>query len=813
MTNFLLYIIIKINDTWHHHIEIFFMEVFMKIKANKILAVVCVIAMVMTMIVPMTMTASAAGEITASKTVAELISEYGWTSSTTKQSFNLDENVSVKINGGSNTGKAYDGDHIRIYATDTPAGTITISVAEGYELVSIKISTQTGTYAFLYVDGTTTDISNVETAVSGQSVLLNSVKNGSNGKQVRVTAMEVVYRSIGGAVEPEQPACTHENTTEVGTPADATCTEDGITAGVKCADCGEVLEAQEVIEALGHDFVDGVCDVCGEEESEAPTVSAPSEPVKYVFSDYPAGTQYAVDEVHVLDDLLTVTTSLAHFTTQLRLYSSATYNGTAILAAANGVNISGLSFNAGNKVDTLNVYGLADDGWTLIEGVSITSTSYKDYTVNFNGNAFSQIKLDVAGTQQVRVANITVTYSDVQVGDCAHENETEVVEVPATCTENGSYTFVCGDCGETVSKVLYSTGHDYVDNTCTKCGENEFDEYTIEEALAAADGTKVLIRGAVVIEINTPWNSTYGNITATVEDPETGDTLYLYRLSTNVEVGDILTITGTMATYNNARQLAQGGTAEITGKAEVEEPDPIVATVEEALALEDGTLVTVTGVVSEINTAWSDSYENISVTITDANGDELYLYRLSTKVALGDTITVTGKMATYNNARQVAAGSTAVVVKPSVLPQLNAINAYLSVAYKYVEDGTTLSDSQFVLKCGVDAGLANIEGVTAYGIAVTAGNMTVYYTSDTAASWTVGNDVISVAINLGDIINDQDKLGTAFTVRAFVEADGFTYVSEAEKTYSVAGMIDEYTTQGIEEVEHLYNILVGYGLV
>ncbi|MBO7196116.1 MAG: hypothetical protein J6V80_02160 [Clostridia bacterium] len=135
------------------------------------------------------------GTITASKTMAELITELGWTSSTTKQSFNLDDNVSVKIDGGSNTGKAYNGDHIRIYATDTPAGTITISVAAGYELVSIKVTTQTGTYAFLCVDGSDADISNETVSVSGSSVVLNSVKNGGDGKQVRVMAIEVVYAS------------------------------------------------------------------------------------------------------------------------------------------------------------------------------------------------------------------------------------------------------------------------------------------------------------------------------------------------------------------------------------------------------------------------------------------------------------------------------------------------------------------------------------------------------------------------------------------------------------------------------------------
>ena len=131
--------------------------------------------------------------ITASKTMKELISALGWTDSTTKQTFTLDDNVTVAVNGGNNTGKAYSGDHIRIYATDSPAGTLTISVPEGYELVSVKVTTATGTYAFLCVDGSSTDISNETTSISGNSVVLNSVKNGSDGKQVRVMAIEVVY--------------------------------------------------------------------------------------------------------------------------------------------------------------------------------------------------------------------------------------------------------------------------------------------------------------------------------------------------------------------------------------------------------------------------------------------------------------------------------------------------------------------------------------------------------------------------------------------------------------------------------------------
>ena len=132
----------------------------------------------------------------ASKTMAELITANNWNNTdTVGQSFTLDSVVSVKIDGGLNSGKAYNGDHIRIYATDTPAGSITISVAEGYELVSVKVSAQTGTYAFLNVAGSTDDVCNKSVPATGSSIVINSVKNGTDGKQVRVTAIEVVYKA------------------------------------------------------------------------------------------------------------------------------------------------------------------------------------------------------------------------------------------------------------------------------------------------------------------------------------------------------------------------------------------------------------------------------------------------------------------------------------------------------------------------------------------------------------------------------------------------------------------------------------------
>lgn len=137
------------------------------------------------------------GAITASVVIADLISANGWNADTRKQSFSIDNVVSAQVDGGNFSGAAYS-DQIRIYASDSPAGTLTISVASGYELVSIKVNTAEVdfTVANLCIDGSGSDISNVETSVSGSSVVIQAVKNGSDGKNARITSIEVVYRAV-----------------------------------------------------------------------------------------------------------------------------------------------------------------------------------------------------------------------------------------------------------------------------------------------------------------------------------------------------------------------------------------------------------------------------------------------------------------------------------------------------------------------------------------------------------------------------------------------------------------------------------------
>lgn len=66
------------------------------------------------------------------------------------------------------------------------------------------------------------------------------------------------------SIEITYEVCSHAKTEPVDVAKTATCTEDGITEGLKCSDCGEILEAQATIPATGHkdDNTDGYCDVC-----------------------------------------------------------------------------------------------------------------------------------------------------------------------------------------------------------------------------------------------------------------------------------------------------------------------------------------------------------------------------------------------------------------------------------------------------------------------------------------------------------------------------------------------------------------------
>ena len=133
--------------------------------------------------------------------------------------------------------------------------------------------------------------------------------------------------------------------------------------------------------------------------------------ISVTFSEFIAGSQYADNEKHEMGGGLTIYTTDCHFTTELRIYSSTTYNGFVVSDPLPGV-ITSMSFNAGyNKEEELNVYGSTDGyEWTLVGKITTATTSYKDYTLIFSKGNYTRFKLDVAGENQIRIAKMSVAY-------------------------------------------------------------------------------------------------------------------------------------------------------------------------------------------------------------------------------------------------------------------------------------------------------------------------------------------------------------------------------------------------------------------
>ena len=141
-----------------------------------------------------------------------------------------------------------------------------------------------------------------------------------------------------------------------------------------------------------------------------------------------------------------------------------------VIAVLNSQRNKVAGFTDLNELPTVIWDGKTDigynDGSCIPEGVTVT----------LRGNVTIDGKLCIEGKLIVPFdAKLTITKDAVILGEdnivyegCKHEHVKENI-VPATCTEDGSKTVVCEDCGETIStEVIPAKGHSFGDWTVTK---------------------------------------------------------------------------------------------------------------------------------------------------------------------------------------------------------------------------------------------------------------------------------------------------------------------------------------------------------
>ena len=88
----------------------------------------------------------------------------------------------------------------------------------------------------------------------------------SSANSVDVNSGSIADSSLNDEQYSSSEECSHQIVIDQAVAP--TCESAGLTEGSRCDLCGEVLVEQEIVDALGHSYVNGKCDVCGVTEGE-----------------------------------------------------------------------------------------------------------------------------------------------------------------------------------------------------------------------------------------------------------------------------------------------------------------------------------------------------------------------------------------------------------------------------------------------------------------------------------------------------------------------------------------------------------------
>ncbi len=197
----------------------------------------------------------------------------------------------------------------------------------------------------------------------------------------------------------------------------------------------------------------------------------------------------------------------------------------------------------------------------------------------------------------------------------------------------------------------------------------------LDAAYQLLDGEKMTAPTALkgqIFKITSEWSEQYGNITVDMYvDGNEEMPIECYRLkgegAKDLKVGDEIAVFGTIKNYKGLIEFDSGCVLIPVGT------ENEVRTLVAAYQLLDGEAMTsaktLTGVIASIDTAYSEEYKNITVTIVVAGLEDykVQCYRLSGEGAadlkVGDTITVTGTLKNYKGTIEFDKGCTLDAVK------------------------------------------------------------------------------------------------------------------------------------------------------
>ncbi|MBE7100710.1 MAG: hypothetical protein E7364_03770 [Clostridiales bacterium] len=330
----------------------------------------------------------------------------------------------------------------------------------------------------------------------------------TSSKAIYIKSITINY------TEPDTPECEHSDKT-LTEAKEATCTKDGNIAYWTCnnSDCKKIFKDSNctevttlnntVLKATGHNYVGGVCSVCGEAQ--------PTEATLTFDADKANRTEYSTEKqvwgqngIMFINNKGASTTNIADYGAPVRLYA----NSEIVIEYPSMTKISFTCNNTTYATALKNSIGTPEDATATVNGTVVT--------VEFAApkDSFTVAKLSA----QVRMDSITV-----HVSTCEHTNTTEITNAP-TCTETGSTTVTCDDCGETIStEEKPATGHNLNEGEITQAPQigiegiktytcqNEGCSYTETEIIPALDATRYTVSYSVPVGVEAPANVELAN--------------------------------------------------------------------------------------------------------------------------------------------------------------------------------------------------------------------------------------------------------------------------------------------------------------
>lgn len=184
----------------------------------------------------------------------------------------------------------------------------------------------------------------------------------------------------------------------------------------------------------------------------------------------------------------------------------------------------------------------------------------------------------------------------------------------------------------------------------------------VDKAFALEDGQALVgkqILCGEIVSIDTAYADNYNNITVTIN--VNGKNIQCFRMTggADLAVGQVITVIGTIKNYKGTIEFDKGAVYYNLPLSAAKE----AILVDKAYALEAGKSLNgkqqLTGEITSIDTAYSESYGNITVTITVA-GKNFQCFRMAggSDLAVGDTITVLGIIKNYKGTIEFDTGAT-----------------------------------------------------------------------------------------------------------------------------------------------------------